>query len=196
MKTVLSLCGAIFLTSASGLAWVSSAGAVPVNAALMAQSSAPTTSLTKIDANQIAIQIKKGDFSWHGTLSRTYGDLFGGTDGQVRVNYDSKTGRVVVIDDTTGDEFYNYIYRAPASSNQHPSTTPKTVMQPTSADAFMVEITEGEFKFRGPLTRSSGNVFIGSDGRVRIIYDKNASRIVVINVVTGTEFYNYSYTYR
>jgi hypothetical protein len=29
---------------------------------------------------------------------------------------------------------------------------------------------------------------------VRVIYDQDAGRIVIINVVTGTEFYNYAYS--
>jgi hypothetical protein len=57
-----------------------------------------------------------------------------------------------------------------------------------------VQITEGEFKFSGILTRTSGNIFQGSDGRVRVIYDRGAGRVTIINPKTGDQFYNYNYT--
>jgi len=35
---------------------------------------------------------------------------------------------------------------------------------------------------------------MAEDKRVRVMYDKDTSRVVVINVVTGTEFYNYIFS--
>jgi hypothetical protein len=90
-------------------------------------------------------------------------------------------------------------YNKPQSAQPAPSTTatsaaPLTYMTPQGANAFMAQITEGEFKFRGPLRRTSGNMFVGEDGQVRVMYDKGTSRVVVINKVTGTEFYNYVFS--
>lgn len=74
------------------------------------------------------------------------------------------------------------------------SPTPITYMTQRNANAIMVQIREGDFFYRGLLRRSSGNTFIGEDRQVRVIYDKNTSRVVVINKVTGTEFYNYIFS--
>lgn len=79
------------------------------------------------------------------------------------------------------------------SSNQS-SKTPLTKMTARNANQIEVQITEGEFNFSGVLTRTSGNKFNGSDGRVRVMYDRDKARIVIINEATGTEFYNYQYT--
>lgn len=82
----------------------------------------------------------------------------------------------------------------PAPSTTAKSPTPLTYMTPQGANVIMTQITEGEFKFRGPLRRTSGNKFAGEDGQVRVMYDKDTSRVVVINKVTGTEFYNYFFS--
>lgn len=171
-------------------------------AVLIAQSGTPTTYLTSKTPDTIAIQIQDGEFFYHDTLTRSYGNLFSGTDGRVRVNYDLDSQRIVVFNAVTGDEFYNYTNPlAGGSSSQSPgaqssSPTPVTYMTPQNADTFTVQITEGDFYFRGPITRTSGSTYVGSDGRVRVMYDESAGRVVVINVVTGDEFYNYSYVYR
>lgn len=97
-----------------------------------------------------------------------------------------------------------YVYWDPAPYTQQstqpaPSTTakspnPLTYMTPQGTNVIMTQITEGEFKFRGPLRRTSSNKFAGEDGQVRVMYDKDTSRVVVINKVTGTEFYNYFFS--
>ncbi len=74
------------------------------------------------------------------------------------------------------------------------SPTPVTYMTQLNANEIMVQITEGEFRFRGKLRRTVENNFIGSDGRVRVMYDRSTSRVVVINEQTGTEFYNYFFS--
>lgn len=171
-------------------------------AVLIAQSGNPTTYLTSQTPDTIAIQIQDGEFFYHGTLTRSYGNLFSGTDGRVRVNYDLDSQRIVVFNTVTGDEFYNYTNplsggsSSQSSGAQSSSPTPVTYMTPQNADTFTVQITEGDFYFRGPITRTSGSTYVGSDGRVRVMYDESAGRVVVINVVTGDEFYNYSYVYR
>jgi hypothetical protein len=58
---------------------------------------------------------------------------------------------------------------------------------------YMTPRNDGEFNFRGVLTRSSGNLYIAQDRQVRVMYDRAAGRVVVINVLTGDEFYNYPY---
>ncbi len=82
----------------------------------------------------------------------------------------------------------------PAPSTTAKSPTPVTYMTPQNANQITAQITEGDFKFRGTLRRTSGNTFVGEDSQVRVIYDKNTSRVVVINKVTGTEFYNYIFS--
>lgn len=80
------------------------------------------------------------------------------------------------------------------STTSSSSPTPVTVITRKTPNQITVRITEGEFKYSGVLRRTSGNTFIGSDGRVRVIYDRNAARITIINVATGDEFYNYRFT--
>lgn len=82
----------------------------------------------------------------------------------------------------------------PATTTAAKSPTPLTYMTPQGANVMMVQITEGEFRFRGPLRRTSGNTFVGEDSQVRVMYDKGTCRVVVINKVTGTEFYNYFFS--
>uniref|UniRef100_B8HZH4 MSHA biogenesis protein MshK n=1 Tax=Cyanothece sp. (strain PCC 7425 / ATCC 29141) TaxID=395961 RepID=B8HZH4_CYAP4 len=76
---------------------------------------------------------------------------------------------------------------------QEPVAPQHTYMTPKSNNQIAVQITDGEFNFRGVLTRSSGNTYIAQDRQVRVMYDREVGRVVVINVVTGKEFYNYPY---
>ena len=94
-----------------------------------------------------------------------------------------------------------YVYWDTAASNQssqpassQSSATPVTRMTRRNANQIAVQITEGEFNFSGILTRTSGNKFSGSDGRVRVMYDRSTGQVVIINQATGTEFYNYRYS--
>ncbi len=80
------------------------------------------------------------------------------------------------------------------SPTQSSSGTPLTKMTRRGNNQIAVQITDGEFKFSGILTRTSGNTFQGSDGRARVIYDRGAGRVTIINPRTGDEFYNYNYT--
>jgi hypothetical protein len=82
---------------------------------------------------------------------------------------------------------------APLLLAQEPVAPERTYMTPQNDDQIAVQIRDGEFFFRGILTRSSGNVYIAHDRQVRVIYDREEGRVVVINLVTGTEFYNYPY---
>ncbi|MFM7424894.1 MAG: hypothetical protein ACKO7W_07885 [Elainella sp.] len=79
------------------------------------------------------------------------------------------------------------------SAAEEPVAPQRTYMTPKNDNEIAVQINDGEFLFRGVLTRSSGNTYIAEDSQVRVIYDREAGRVVVINAVTGTEFYNYPY---
>ena len=67
-------------------------------------------------------------------------------------------------------------------------------MTPQNANEIAVQIQEGEFFFAEILKRTTGNNFIATDGRVRVMYDRDTGRVVVINEVTGDEFYNYFFS--
>lgn len=201
MKFALSLSSAVLVIAGFGLALPAIANSeAPV---IIAQATPTTTFMTDAPPDGIAIQIQDGEFFFHDILVRSYGNFFTATDGRVRVNYDLDTGRVVVINAVTGTEFYNYIYtfndgnRGSGTSSQGagaPSATPTTNLSQIADNQIAAYITEGEFVFDGMLYRTSGNAFVGEDGRVRVMYDKGTGRMVIINVVTGTEFYNYFYS--
>lgn len=70
----------------------------------------------------------------------------------------------------------------------------RTNMTVTGKNTIAVNIQDAEFKFKGTLKRTSGNMFIGEDRQVRVMYDKGTSHVVVINKKTGTEFYNYIFS--
>lgn len=133
--------------------------------------------------------------------------------GQNPGNYRDQNGRAAYRQSGLGDkgQIYRlasesiYVYWDTAPFNQQasqpaPTTTaaksptPLTYMTPQGSNVIMAQITEGEFRFRGPLRRTSGNKFSGEDGQVRVMYDKDTSRVVVINKVTGAEFYNYFFS--
>lgn len=127
-------------------------------------------------------------------------------------NYRDQAGKVAYRQSGLGDkgQIFRlatesiYVYWDPTPYNQQstnpaPSTTaqspsPVTYMTLQSANEIRTQITEGEFKFWGTLRRTSGNIFVGEDSQVRVMYDKDTSRVVVINKVTGTEFYNYFFS--
>lgn len=100
----------------------------------------------------------------------------------------------------TNQSIYVYWDTAPYTSDAQAAPaspaegTPVTIMNRRNDNQIDVEITEAEFNFSGVLTRTSGNIFQGSDGRARVIYDRDAGRVTIINPVTGDEFYNYNYT--
>ncbi|ERT06901.1 hypothetical protein M595_3140 [Lyngbya aestuarii BL J] len=74
------------------------------------------------------------------------------------------------------------------------SPSPVTYMTPQNDDEIAVQLEEGEFFFSGILKRTVDNNFIGEDEQVRVIYDRDTSRVVVINKVKGDEFYNYFFS--
>lgn len=74
------------------------------------------------------------------------------------------------------------------------SSNPLTYLTEIDSDTIVIQITEGEFIFHGWLSRTSGNTFTGEDDQVRVIYDRDTKRVVVMNKQTGTEFYNYFFS--
>lgn len=74
------------------------------------------------------------------------------------------------------------------------SPTPVTNITNINNNRITIEITEGEFRFKGNLKRTTGNTFVGEDRQVRVMYDRDTKRIVIINRVTGDEFYNYFFS--
>lgn len=159
------------------------------------------TYMTPQNDREIAVQITDGEFFFYDILHRAYGNYFTATDGNVRVTYNRDTGNVLVINNITGTEFYNYTFSesvadtdAQTDNTAYGASVPVTTITPLNVDQFEARIVDGEFVFDGILNRTSDTVFIGTDRQVRVIYDLEASRIVVINAVTGTEFYNYVYS--
>ncbi|MFH7242224.1 MAG: hypothetical protein ACHWZW_05165 [Spirulina sp.] len=199
---------AIFLAMALllGATSVPATESPPTAPILLAQSSAPerTYMTPQRDPNQIAIDISDGEFRVYGIMHRSYGNFYTLTTSGVQINYNRDTGNVLVINSMTGTELYNYTFTEAnrnSSSNsgsssgsqgsQPSSATPRTSLSQIDNDQIAAYITEGEFSFDGMLYRTSDNAFVGEDGRVRVMYDKGTGRVVIINVVTGTEFYNY-----
>jgi hypothetical protein len=87
-----------------------------------------------------------------------------------------------------------YINQTQTTPSQPAADTPVTIMTRRNNDQIAVQITEGEFEFAGILTRTSGNIFQGANEQARVIYDRDAGRVTIINPQTGNEFYNYNYT--
>lgn len=77
---------------------------------------------------------------------------------------------------------------ASGSNNSGNPTTYTTVIDPNHIN---IQISEGEFFFRGTLTKLPGPDYSGSDGRVRVVLTPSSGRVLVFNEVTGTTFYNY-----
>lgn len=101
-----------------------------------------------------------------------------------------------------GSFFWNVIGLTSVAQAQLPepflvisqSSNPVTYLTEIDSDTIVMQITEGEFIFHGWLSRTSGNTFTGEDDQVRVIYDRGTKRVVVINKLTGTEFYNYFFS--
>lgn len=196
----------IFLASAlllgtTGMGLPATAAHTPATPLLLAQSKTPerTYMTPQSDPNQIAVDITDGEFRVYGIMHRSYGNFYILTTNGVQITYNRDTGNVLVVNSSTGTEFYNYTFteasRPPASTSSSSAKAPQsTTLTPIGNGQISAYIEDGEFSFSGALTRTAGNTYVGEDGRVRVMYDQNAGRIVIINVVTGTEFYNYSYS--
>jgi hypothetical protein len=191
------------LVGATSVGLPAVAAPIPAAPLLLAQSKTPqrTYMTPQRDPNQIAVDITDGEFRVYGIMQRSYGNYYILTTSGVQITYNRDTGNVLVVNSVTGTEFYNYTFTeagrtpsTPAQTTTAPSATPRTNLSQIADNQIAAYITEGEFVFDGMLYRTSGNTFVGEDGRVRVMYDKGASRMVIINVVTGTEFYNYIYS--
>jgi hypothetical protein len=199
MKPQIALFTTAFLLGAASIALPTRASEMAASPVLLAQYSNPVTYTTLTGNGQIAIQITDGNFRVHTYLQPDENGYIG-EEGVSRIYLNPLTGQVIVTSTETGEEFYNY-YIPPL--NTHPSVstyghvgTPVTNITQQNPNQLYADITEGDFEYSGVLTRidPSLNYFIGEDGRVRVMYDRDADRIVIINVVTGDEFYNYSYS--
>lgn len=196
------------LLGATATGLPATAESFPTAPILLAQSNTPerTYMTPQRDPNEIAIDITDGEFRIYGIMHRSYGNFYTLTTSGVQINYNRDTGNVLVLNSVTGTEFYNYNFteanrgsgsNSGSGSDSHASSaTPRTNMSQIDNDQIAAYITEGEFSFDGMLYRTSGDAFVGEDGRVRVMYDMGTGRVVIINVVTGTEFYNYFHSMR
>lgn len=71
------------------------------------------------------------------------------------------------------------------------NTNPKTYTTVQDLNNIAIQITEGEFRFRGIIKRSASRQFMGSDGKVRVLLNPYDGHIIVFSEATGEEFYNY-----
>jgi hypothetical protein len=170
---------------------------------ILAQRTNPTTYMTRLNSNEIIIQITDGNFFFRDTMHRGYGNTYQAIDHGYRVNYDGDSGRVTVIFDETGAEVYNYFFTGTVGGSSGSSSSSggnfgrvpsESNLTRVSDNQYNAELSEGQFYFNGPLYRSSGDVFVGTDGRFRIMYDHSNGRVVVINLTTGEELFNYVYS--
>ncbi|MDJ0598166.1 MAG: hypothetical protein QNJ37_04920 [Crocosphaera sp.] len=68
---------------------------------------------------------------------------------------------------------------------------PETYVKVQDINSLVMQITEGEYRFRGILKRIGSKEFIGNDRQSRVVFNPYNGHIMVFNVATGTEFYNY-----
>lgn len=88
-----------------------------------------------------------------------------------------------------------YVYWDTASipSSDHLSSgNPVTYTTVLDYNHINIQITEGEFFFRGTLTKLPGPDYSGSDGQVRVVLTPSSGRVVVFSEVTGQTFYDYT----
>lgn len=71
------------------------------------------------------------------------------------------------------------------------NTNPTTYIKVQDFNSLVMQITEGEYKFRGILKRIGSKEFIGNDNQSRVVFNPYNGHVIVFNVATGTEFYNY-----
>lgn len=76
------------------------------------------------------------------------------------------------------------------------SNTPeRTYMTPQrNPNEIAVDISDGEFRVYGIMHRSYGNFFTLTTRGVQVSYNRDTGNVLVVNSVTGTEFYNYFFT--
>ncbi|EDX86420.1 hypothetical protein S7335_4124 [Synechococcus sp. PCC 7335] len=162
--------------------------------AQMIEQRTPVTYMTPQNADEIAVQITDGNFYFYDILQRSYGNLFQATSSSLRVMYDRDTGRVTVISDETGEEFYNYTFSESSSGSSSSTSSPTTYTTVRNADEIDIQVTDGGFAFSDTLEQTAPDTFIAQQGQVRVVYYRDQSRIAIINVVSGDELYNYQYS--
>jgi hypothetical protein len=199
MNSQVAIITTALLLGASGLGIPAQASNLIQNPVYLAQARTPVTYTTLAGNGDIVIQITDGNFRVH-TYLQPGENGYVGEEGVSRIYLNPLTGQVIVTSTETGEEFYNY-YIHPINTHPNVSSyghvgTPVTSITQQTPDRLYAEITEGDFRFSGVLTRTDPavNSFIGSDNQVRVMYDRDADRIVIINVQTGDEYYNYPYS--
>lgn len=170
----------------------------------IARSSTPTTYMTRQGPDHIIIQIVDGNFYFRDEMHRTYGEVYQAIDHGIRVIYYGDSDNVAVISNETGAELYNYLYTGTIGSsdvNSEAASDDYTTGPPAewyitrvNDNEYAVTMIDGQFYFDGSLYRSSGDTFVGSDGRFRVMYDRRNQRMVVLNLATGEEIFNYIYS--
>ena len=68
---------------------------------------------------------------------------------------------------------------------------PETYVKVQDINSLVMQINEGEYQFRGILRRIGSKEFIGNDRQSRVVFNPYDGHVMVFNVATGTEFYNY-----
>ncbi|MDJ0845357.1 hypothetical protein [Crocosphaera sp.] len=68
---------------------------------------------------------------------------------------------------------------------------PETYVKVQDINSLVMQITEGEYRFRGILKRIGSKEFIGNDRQSRVVFNPYNGHIMVFSVATGAEFYNY-----
>lgn len=71
------------------------------------------------------------------------------------------------------------------------NSNPETYVKVQDMNSLVMQIDEGEYRFRGILKRAGSTEFVGNDRQSRVIFNPYNGQIKVFNVATGTEFYNY-----
>jgi len=90
------------------------------------------------------------------------------------------------------ESVYVYWDTAGLPSTSGNSDNPTTYTTVIDYNHINIQITEGEFYFRGTLTKLPGPDYSGSDGQVRVVFTPSSGHVVVFSEATGETFYDYT----
>lgn len=140
------------------------------------------------------------EFRPQGNRANRYVDSQGGqvirgdAGGNIYTMYRTPSESIYVYWGDRGGNVESNVSATSVATTPAQSATPVTYLTEVNRNRIVMQITEGEFHFHGNLVRTSGNMFVGQDNQVRVMYDRTTKRVVVINIKTGTEFYNYFFS--